>query len=199
MKITKSPNLLQILRLCDLILKDRVNYQNFESFLKNPEQIVPDVFPTAFDASAVRLSDIKRSIKNNNINVEITEERFGFTPREKELYDGLNINTVDFELISFLDGETAEEATDRLCKDYILENLGELTVFLNDNPEEVKKYDSVVALGNTKLIVNKKKYFIPFVGFLKVQDEFFLELVDWKEYKFRSDSRVLVSKKIKIE
>ncbi|MDD4476872.1 MAG: hypothetical protein PHY40_01805 [Patescibacteria group bacterium] len=198
MKITKIPNLLQILRLCDLMLEDKVNFQNFESFLKNPGQVVPDVFPTEFDASAVTLLEvIKKSVKSN-MSKNITEDKFGFTC-------GKTKRTVDLELASFLKGEnnkgeSGEEAAERLIGEgYILENLGELAVFTDDRHSEIKKYNSVVVMGDVSRWKNLSgQILIPFIGNIN-EDDFFLELIDFRNYKFDASSRVLVSKKIKIE
>jgi|GEM_PF-5437357 hypothetical protein len=100
------------------------------------------VFPTVIDYDVGLTKLIEGAVGSSNlryVNSNISPVRF-------ELREG--VRAVNLELVPFLDGETSEQAAKRLTDaGYTLEGVGELAQFLADNPTEVAKYATVVALN----------------------------------------------------
>lgn len=100
-------------------------------------------FPVTYDQSLGLAELIKCALGPNNVdnfNRDITPERFSLK--------GTDVRTINVRVEPFLDGETGEQAAERLiAAGHVLANTGDLAGFLLIHPKEVEKWNWVVALS----------------------------------------------------
>lgn len=101
------------------------------------------VFQITYDQSVGSMELIQRAVGPNNIRYispDITSKRFPLK--------GTDVRTVNVRVEPFLDGETGEQAAERLvAAGHVLANTGDLAGFLLFHPKEVEKWNWVVALS----------------------------------------------------
>lgn len=183
-----TPTFSQMQHFFTLVASGKITVKNFQMFLGNPNKFVEkNFFPTLVDYTVGLTQLIQNAIGADdlkNINKDITPERF-------VLREG--VRNVDLALISFLDGETGEQAAQRLVADgYTLEGIGELAQFTADYPNEVQKYAWVVVLNKESRWTNSHGSIL--VPCICVEDSSrHLALDDFRD-DFYSNNRILVSR-----
>lgn len=105
--------------------------------------VKPDGFPTTYDQSVGLRKLIELAVGEYNlanINSNITQDRFPL--------NGTDVREVNLRVEAYLNGETSEEAAERLVPaGHSLANTGDLAGFLHDHPDEVAKWNWVEAIS----------------------------------------------------
>jgi hypothetical protein len=154
------------------------------------EPKVERIFPTIvhYHLGLIKLIRLAVGYENSDkIDSRITSQRFKIAET--------GVRKVNLKLKFPLEGETCMDAAWRLeGEGYTLADTGELAAFLENNPKEVEKYFSVLALGR-----DARWEYIPDVGIYVPcasvsaggAERYFL--IYWFHAKLYSDHAILVS------
>lgn len=155
-----EPTIPQIKHFWKLIDEGKITSANLQAYMENPNGFSALGLPVTYDQSVGLKKLIELAVGSGNlgnINPDITPERF--------LLWGTGIRKVKARVEPYLDGETSEQAAKRLtAKGCVLGNTGDLAGFLHDHPEEVEKWNWVLAISEDS------RWARPGVGYVVVPD-----------------------------